>query len=135
MNRFSRINTIWRKELIDTLRDRRTLIAMILVPIALYPAMILGSLQGFALQNRRLKQEEYRIVVASEAIGRWLRALIDSDPARRPGAAGAPAEVIVERDERGELPAEEGPPGDAQDASPAEAARRGTQKLDDILRQ
>jgi ABC-type Na+ efflux pump permease subunit len=54
MNRFTRINTVWRKELIDTLRDRRTLIAMIFVPMVLYPAMMLGSLQGFELQFSRL---------------------------------------------------------------------------------
>ena len=58
MNRFSRISTIWRKELVDTLRDRRTLIAMIFVPLILYPAMMLGSLQGFELQITRLKQQE-----------------------------------------------------------------------------
>ena len=65
MTRLSRINTIWRKELIDTLRDRRTLIAMVLVPMALYPAMILGSLQGFELQISRLKREAYKVAVAA----------------------------------------------------------------------
>ncbi|MCK4342888.1 MAG: CPBP family intramembrane metalloprotease [Phycisphaerae bacterium] len=108
MSRFSRINTIWRKELTDTLRDRRTLIAMILVPMALYPAMILGSLQGFELQISRLKQEEYRVVVQSEEIALWLRHLIDTDLTRRPGVESeTPTEELVEMDERGELPAED----------------------------
>ena len=39
-----RIRTIYVKELIDILRDRRTLIAMIVVPIVLYPLLMLGSI-------------------------------------------------------------------------------------------
>ena len=123
MNRLSRISTIWRKELVDTLRDRRTLIAMIFVPLVLYPAMMLGSLQGFELQLTRLKQQEYKIAVVSEADRDWLRRVIDSDPARQPGAEGQPAEVLVEKAEKGEL----GAPAETQPAprnqSAAEAAR------------
>ncbi len=116
MTRLSRINTIWRKELTDTLRDRRTLIAMVLVPMALYPAMILGSLQGFEFQISRLKREEYKVAVAAipdpntgdvvdaNQAGLWLRTLIDTDPARRPGTEGLPAEELVEKAEKGELP-------------------------------
>ncbi len=122
MSRFSRINTIWRKELTDTLRDRRTLIAMVLVPMALYPAMILGSLQGFELQLSRLKQEEYTVAVGSERIALWLRGLIGSDAARRPGAAGLPAEKVVELADKGQLPAEE-QAATPRDESTAEAAR------------
>ncbi len=122
MSRFSRINTIWRKELSDTLRDRRTLIAMVLVPMALYPAMILGSLQGFELQISRLKQEKYKVAVPSDETGRWLRMVIDTDPVRRPGAAGLPAEVIAEKDEAGELPAEEETPP-TELAEPTEVAQ------------
>jgi len=96
MSRFSRINTIWRKELIDTLRDRRTLIAMILVPLILYPALMLGSLQAFEVQFSHLVTEEYNIAVASEEVQRWLRRLIDSDPARRVQEPAAPAEELVE---------------------------------------
>ena len=58
MNRFSRVNTIWRKELIDTLRDRRTVIAMVLVPMVLYPALMLGSLQAIEVQVGSLRQED-----------------------------------------------------------------------------
>ncbi|MFQ5806426.1 MAG: ABC transporter permease subunit, partial [Phycisphaerae bacterium] len=97
MSRFLRISTIGRKELIDTLRDRRTVIAMILVPMVLYPALMLGSLQAIEIQFSYLVTEEYDIGVASEEIQRWLRRLIDSDPARREEAPGTPAEELVER--------------------------------------
>ena len=103
MNRFARINTIWRKELIDTLRDRRTLIAMVFVPMVLYPAMMLGSLQGFELQFSRLTQEEYKVAVLSEQVQQWLRWVLDTDAARRPGVEGLPAEKVVELAQKGEL--------------------------------
>ena len=95
MNRFSRISTVWRKEFVDTLRDRRTVIAMVLVPMVLYPVLMLGSLQAFELQVGRLRQEEYTIAVASQEIGHWLRTrIIDPDLARYPGAAGTAAEDL-----------------------------------------
>lgn len=97
MSRFWRINTIWRKELVDTLRDRRTVIAMVLVPLALYPALMLGSLQALEVQVSYLVTEQYDVGVASEEVRRWLRRLIDSDPARREPAASAPAEELVDR--------------------------------------
>ncbi len=96
MTRYSRINTIWRKELVDTLRDRRTVIAMVLVPLVLYPALMLGSLQAFEVQVANLVTEEYNLAVESEEVKRWLRRLIDSDPARQEETAGKPAEELVE---------------------------------------
>jgi ABC-2 type transport system permease protein/sodium transport system permease protein len=123
MTRFTRINAIWRKELIDTLRDRRTLIAMVVVPMVLYPAMMLGSVQGFELQLNRLKHEEYRIAVASNDVRAWLRHLLDSDPARQPGAAGRTAEELVELSKQGELGEKEAGPPAAKDKSAAETAR------------
>jgi sodium transport system permease protein len=124
MNRFSRINTVWRKELIDTLRDRRTLIAMIFVPMVLYPAMMLGSLQGFELQFSRLTKEEYKVAVPSEEVRQWLRWVLDTDPARRPGVEGLPAEKVVELAQGGASPTSqrERPPSAQQSAEDAARA-------------
>ncbi len=122
MSRLTRINTIWRKELVDTLRDRRTLIAMVLVPLALYPAMMLGSLQGVELRMASLARETYKVAVTSEDTARWLRALLDQELAHRPGAESLPAEEIVARAKRGELPAETNEPA-AGERAPDEAAR------------
>lgn len=94
MSRFSRINTIWRKELADTLRDRRTLVAMIIVPMVLYPALMLGSLQAFELQAARTERSEFTVAVATEAAQRWLRNAIDTDISRQVIAAGVPAEDV-----------------------------------------
>lgn len=102
MSRFSRINTIWRKELLDTLRDRRTLVAMVLVPMALYPALMLGSLQAIEVQVSYLVTEKYTVAVGNENVQRWLRRLIDEDPARQERPPDATAEQLVEAAERRE---------------------------------
>ncbi|GMU37793.1 MAG: ABC transporter permease subunit [Phycisphaerae bacterium] len=57
-----RVRTIYGKELVDLLRDRRTLIAMIVVPIFLYPVLMLGSLQAITVQTQALGQRA--IIVA-----------------------------------------------------------------------
>ena len=41
---FARIHAIYRKELLEILRDRRTLIAMVVIPVVLYPVLMLGFL-------------------------------------------------------------------------------------------
>lgn len=59
MNR--RILTIYTKELTELLRDRRTLIAMIVVPIALYPLLIIGSVHLLSVQDGERKTEKMTI--------------------------------------------------------------------------
>ena len=73
-----RIRTIYWKELIDILRDRRTLIAMILVPIVLYPLLMLGSVQAVSYQFDVLA-EETLLVGVLEGQERVLAALIEQD--------------------------------------------------------
>ena len=34
--------TIWKKEISETLRDRRTLFFMLVLPVLLYPLLIMG---------------------------------------------------------------------------------------------
>ncbi len=94
MSRFSRINAVWRKELLDTLRDRRTLIAMIVVPMVLYPGMILISLMAFEFKVTGMQAETFRIAVESEDARRWVQRLIDTDLARQPVAGTVPAEDL-----------------------------------------
>ncbi len=67
-----RIRTIYVKELIDILRDRRTLIAMIVVPIVLYPLLMLGSVQAVSYQADSLLEEKIIVGVIDEAQGREL---------------------------------------------------------------
>lgn len=50
------IYTIFRKELLDTLRDRRTIITSILVPLLLFP--VLGGVLGTVIRSQQRTAEE-----------------------------------------------------------------------------
>lgn len=76
-----RIRTIYVKELIDILRDRRTLIAMIVVPIVLYPLLMLGSVQAVSYQRETMEEEALRIGVAGDRHRIMLSQLIQFDAA------------------------------------------------------
>lgn len=67
--------TIFFKELLDTLRDRRTLFMMIGVPVLLYPGIILLSLQVAVMQHEHLERTVSRVVIDSEwpQVRLWLQ--------------------------------------------------------------
>lgn len=54
--------TIFRKELIDTLRDRRTILTMLLVPLLMYP--LLMGVGGKVIQGQTKKAQEQVLKVA-----------------------------------------------------------------------
>jgi len=60
-----------RKELRETLRDRRTLVTLLAMPILLYPLLGLGF-RFLAVQQSLSENLEYRLAVSSEAEGQWL---------------------------------------------------------------
>jgi ABC-2 type transport system permease protein/sodium transport system permease protein len=67
MNFRRRVWTVYRKELTDILRDRRTLTAMVLVPIVLYPLLMIGSIQAVTYQAEALQEDRVVIGVVGEA--------------------------------------------------------------------
>jgi len=73
-----RIRTIYVKELVDILRDRRTLIAMIVVPILLYPLLMVGSIQAVSMQSAGLRDEKVIVLSPNERqstlIQQWIAA-------------------------------------------------------------
>lgn len=91
------ILTIFRKEIIETLRDRRTLFFSFLLPILLYPAL---SLSLAKVQETRVAEQQAKLSIvavwgeASPALGDWLRktnVMVRLEPAR-----DLPAEVLRE---------------------------------------
>ena len=48
---------VFRKELRETLRDRRTLIVMVAIPILLYPVLLIATEQFALLGIRRIEGE------------------------------------------------------------------------------
>lgn len=72
------ILTIWKKELKDTIRDRRTLVAMILMPMFLMPAMTIGM---FKFMDKIMKDQEkqtVKIVLSGENNSPQLAEMIKS---------------------------------------------------------
>lgn len=128
MSRFSRIDTIFRKELTDTLRDRRTLFAMLLVPILLYPTLLIGTLQYAEVQHVVAQQSDYTIVVPDLSTADWLERTLQTDIARREVATEVPAEDLPEL--REQIRQAGPPPEDEEEEvfSGQEEAQRSTQR-------
>lgn len=57
------VRLIASKELLDTLRDRRTLFVALVLPLLLYPALLLGLTQVIGMTQRNLDREHQRILV------------------------------------------------------------------------
>ena len=57
---------VFRKELLETLRDRRTLLVMILVPVLLYPGLLVLTEQLAIFGAQRLADEESAIAMVGE---------------------------------------------------------------------
>ncbi|MFQ5927484.1 MAG: ABC transporter permease, partial [Terriglobia bacterium] len=60
--RLRNIAIVYRKETLDTLRDRRTLISMIIVPLLLMPVLIFG-MSWLAIRQMRKAQQEVATVM------------------------------------------------------------------------
>lgn len=58
--------TIFKKELIDTLRDRRTIIAMVVLPLLLFPLIIGITTKVSQSQAEEAKAETLKIAIISE---------------------------------------------------------------------
>lgn len=68
------IFTLFKKELIDSLRDRRTLIMMLLVPVVLYPGMMLLVGTVMAAGKEKLSREVIPIGVLGDDAEKFLEA-------------------------------------------------------------
>ncbi len=60
------ILTIWKKEIRDTIRDRRTLMAMILIPLLIMPLLIVGMGKMVEYQIKKGVEETVKIMVVDK---------------------------------------------------------------------
>ncbi len=58
--------TIFTKEMLETVRDRRTLLAMIGIPVLLYPLLAIGVSQLVAMQLAKLTKRSVRLVIVND---------------------------------------------------------------------
>ncbi len=88
---YRRVNAIFRKEILDTMRDKRTLIMMVGVPVVLYPLLLVMGLQAALLQHTYLEERESVVVLTgrdTEILRTWLEPIskiriIDSEHPER----------------------------------------------------
>ncbi len=59
------VKTLYKKELLDVLRDKKTVIMMVLVPIILYPLLIIISLQVMSRISVSMSEKTYVIAAGS----------------------------------------------------------------------
>jgi sodium transport system permease protein len=57
VGRLSEIRIVYAKEILDALRDRRTLFAMVLLPMLIYPLFVTGSGRIWKSQEQRLQSQ------------------------------------------------------------------------------
>jgi sodium transport system permease protein len=60
---FNKIFIIYKKELLDLMRDRRTVITSLILPIVLYPLLMIGFSSMMSRQELKLEQQEMVIYV------------------------------------------------------------------------
>jgi sodium transport system permease protein len=107
--------TIFRKELLETLRDRRTLVVMLILPLVLYPILLIGFTQVATHQVSQLNAMTGIVAVVGE-IPPELSALLEADKEkpdkerlhleliRVPGAPLPPATLVGLGDDLSTLP-------------------------------
>ncbi|HEY0023523.1 MAG TPA: ABC transporter permease subunit/CPBP intramembrane protease [Longimicrobium sp.] len=79
--RWATVRTVLAKELRETLRDRRTLFMMLVIPTLLYPAMMVLAEQLALFGQRRLGAEQARVAVTGADVP--LVRFLDADSAIR----------------------------------------------------
>ncbi len=98
-----RSHPIWlvaRKELLEALRDRRTLFVALILPVLLYPLMMMGMGPLISMQRKRLRDAEQKIAITGGGAAALEAAVLDAPaPPPEPGvsqaAAPSPASTLL----------------------------------------
>lgn len=65
--KMTKIKAIYKKEMLDLLRDKKTLIMMVVVPLLLYPLIMMGSMLFGSAIASSMQSDEYYIAVVDDA--------------------------------------------------------------------
>lgn len=75
---FRNIKIIYKKELLDVIRDRRTIISMVVVPILIFPLLTIGFSGVMASLMQKSAAEKHKIAIINTENAPELFALIDT---------------------------------------------------------
>jgi sodium transport system permease protein len=89
--------TVFKKEIRETLRDRRTLQMMIAVPVLLYPVLLVASEQILIFGRRSIRAEAATVAVIGNAPREFLEILDGREAVTRVSTVEDP-EVAIRRD-------------------------------------
>lgn len=64
--KLAKIKAIYKKEILDLLRDKKTLIMMVLVPLLLYPLIFVGAMLISSAVMNSMQSSEYQIAIVEE---------------------------------------------------------------------
>lgn len=68
--------TVWKKEMRDTLRDRRTLMSMVVMPMAIIPLLMVGMSKLTVSQVQKMAEQRIRLAVENQNAAPELVALL-----------------------------------------------------------
>jgi len=74
------IRVVYKKEMIDSLRDRRTIISMVVVPILLIPLLVMGIGALAGVQMSKVEKAVARIAVTGKENAPSVVALLEENP-------------------------------------------------------
>ena len=69
---------VFKKELLDLFRDKRTIIASIVVPIILYPIMMIGFNSLMSRQTAKLQEQSVLVYVVDRADNSLSKRIIET---------------------------------------------------------
>ena len=71
--------TLYKKEIMDLLRDKKTIIVMILIPLFLYPTMMVGSLLITTGLTREAVEKEYNVAMVRSDVADEVFAVLSDE--------------------------------------------------------
>ena len=71
------VKTLIKKEMLDVLRDKKTVIMMLVVPVILYPLIFIGAMQLVLAITSSMEEQNYRIAIEAEDDGAFLHKLTE----------------------------------------------------------
>lgn len=74
--------TLVKKEMLDVLRDKKTVVMMLVVPIILYPLIFIGVMQVVAAISSSMEEQEYKIAIEAEDDGAFLQRIMEKSDKR-----------------------------------------------------
>ncbi|HET6267736.1 MAG TPA: ABC transporter permease subunit/CPBP intramembrane protease [Acidobacteriota bacterium] len=92
--RLSQIKTIFLKEALDTLRDRRTIIMMVIVPVLLYPGIMLFLSEVGSAQRAKMESKTVTVALMNVPADSPLRRLLQSEPKVRIAETSSPIQDV-----------------------------------------